>query len=120
MFHSTPHVLAINLLLLIFSFSKISGVAVDANGNILFTDTDKYCVRRYNLSSDSHDVYAGECGTYADVDGNQNKNYNLQFQMFMFNNLLLMFVFPMLSHFPNTGQRTLWRRVLLDHILKSY
>mgnify|MGYP001802802211 CR=1 FL=1 len=103
MFHSTPHVLAINPLLLIFSLSKISGVAVDANGNILFTDTDKYCVRRYNLSSDSHDVYAGECGTYADVDGNQNKYIICNFKC---STIYCQGFFPTLSHSPNTGQRT--------------
>ena len=52
-----------------FSFSEITGIAVNSNGDILFTDKDKYCVRRYSFSSDTHDVYAGACGVHGDEGG---------------------------------------------------
>lgn len=53
----------------------MTGLEFDVDGDLLIVEQDKYCVRRYYLQNNTHDVYAGACGVYANTEGELVENF---------------------------------------------
>ena len=55
------------------SFNQITSIVYDLDGDLLFADKYSNCVRRYYLTTNTHDEFAGRCGSYGNRDGKQKK-----------------------------------------------
>ena len=62
------------------SFNQITSIVYDLDGDLLFADKYSNCVRRYYLTTNTHDEFAGRCGSYGNRDGKQKKRSASQWQ----------------------------------------
>ena len=62
------------------SFNQITSIVYDLDGDLLFADKYRNCVRRYYLTTNTHDEFAGRCGSYGNTAGKQKKRSASQWQ----------------------------------------